>query len=157
MKKLKADKIGIVLTIIILISLIFLTNNNQTIFSFPEKIANNIISPIQNCFVYIKNKLNKNTSFFENIESLKNENSSLKEQNENLEKLVKELDIIKAENKTLKESLSLTKQYPEYTCVSAQVINTSFDNYSSILTINVGENDGIKLDMPVISSEGLVR
>lgn len=156
MKKLKSDKLGIALTIIALLILIALTNDNRTFLSLPEKILNNIISPVQNSFIYLKNKLTKNTTFFESIENLKEENASLKQEILELEENLRELEIIKAENTSLKESMDLTEKYIEYNTVPAQIINTSFENYSNILIINVGENDGIKKDMPVIASEGLV-
>lgn len=38
----------------------------------------------------------------------------------------------------------------------ANVIERSYSNYDKIVVINSGENDGVKVDMPVISESGLV-
>jgi len=157
MKKLKSDKLGIILTIIVLLVLITVTNDNRAFLSFPEKLLNNAVSPVQNAFIYLKNKLTKNNTFFEDLESLKEENNLLKQEISKLEEDLKELEIIKAENTALKESMYLTQKYVEYNTVRAQIRNTSFENYSNILIINVGKNEGIKENMTVIASEGLVR
>ena len=52
--------------------------------------------------------------------------------------------------------LNLKDKYTEYSTVPAYIINKDTSNYSDILVINVGANDGIKVDMAVIANEGLV-
>ena len=52
--------------------------------------------------------------------------------------------------------MNLKDKYTEYSTVPAYIINKDTSNYSDILVINVGANDGIKVDMAVIANEGLV-
>lgn len=147
---------GIIITIIILILLVFLSNVSIEKLSYIETIATNLVMPIQNGLTYIKNKIAGNNTFFSDINNLKTENENLKENNKELEEALRELEIIKAENKELKEQLNLTEKYKEYETVPATIINRDVTNYSSVLAISVGKIDGIEVDMPVISDKGLV-
>ena len=147
---------GIIITIIILILLVFLSNISIEKLSYIETVATNLVMPVQNGLTYIKNKIAGNNTFFSDINNLKSENEALKESNKELEEAVRELEIIKAENKDLKEQLNLTEKYKEYETIPAGVINRDVTNYSSVLVINVGKVDGIEVDMPVIADKGLV-
>jgi len=147
---------GIIITIIILILLVFLSNISIEKLSYIETVATNLVMPVQNGLTYIKNKIAGNNTFFSDINNLKSENEALKESNKELEEALRELEIIKAENKDLKEQLNLTEKYKEYETIPAGVINRDVTNYSSVLVINVGKVDGIEVDMPVIADKGLV-
>jgi len=152
----KTGILGIIITIILLFFLVILTNTKNTKLRFFENIASNIISPIQNSLIYLKNKINGNDAFFENIDKLKAENEELKKKNTELEENLRELEIVKTENTTLKEYLNVSEKYTEYKTKPAYVINRDISNYSRTIIINIGANDGIKENMTVISSEGLV-
>jgi len=152
----KTGVLGLIITIIILILLVFLSNVNIEKLSYMENAFSSLIMPVQNGLTYLKNKVAKNNTFFTDINNLKEENKELKEKNSNLEQSLRELESIKAENETLKEALNLTEKYSEYKTVSGYVINKDISNYSSVLVINVGKNDGIEPDMTVIADKGLV-
>ena len=156
MRKKKTGIIGIVITIIILVLLVFLSNLKLESFSYVEKAFSSIVMPIQTGYTYLKNKVTGNSSFFTNMDNLKTENEELKTKNSELEQSLRELEIIKAENETLKEYLGLKQKYTDYKAVPAYIISKDINNYSSIFVINVGKNDGIDLDMTVIADEGLV-
>lgn len=152
----KSGKIGIFITIVILILLIVLTNIDTSKFSKGENIFNKIVMPIQNGLVYLKNKIAGNTSFFDNVDKLQEENDGLKEKNRELEEQLRELEIIKAENATLREYVNMADKYSDYKTVPGYIIDKDISNLSETLVINVGIKDGVKSNMPVISSEGLV-
>ena len=148
--------IGIIITIIILILLVFLTNTDIKKLSYVENAVNTIVMPIQNGYTYLKNKIAKNNSFFDNLDKIEEENKNLKEENSELAKKLRELEIIKSENTTLKEYLKLTEKYKSYTTVPAYIINKDTSNFTNTYVINVGNNDGIKENMTVIADKGLV-
>lgn len=152
----KTGLIGIVITIIILIILVFLSNVKSGSLSYIENVLSSVVMPLQSGYTYIKNKISGNTNFFTNMEGLKEENEKLKTDNSELEKSLRELEIIKAENETLKEYLGLTQKYTDYKTVPAYIISKDISNYSNIFVINVGKKDGIKENMTVIADEGLV-
>lgn len=155
-KNRKTGVIGIIVTIIILILLVFITNTDVAKVSYIENIVSSIVMPVQNGLTYLKNKINGNNSFFENINYLQAENEELKKKNSELEQALREFEIIKSENETLKEYVNLKDKYKDYTTIPAYVINRDIGNYSNTVVINVGEEDGIKENMTVITDEGLV-
>ena len=156
MYKQKTGIIGIVITIIILIILVILSNTNIAKLSYIENAFSSIVMPIQNGLTYLKNKIVGNDSFFVDMNQIRTENEELKSKNSQLEQSLRELEIIKSENTTLKEYLNLTDKYQTYSTVPAYIINKDISNYSNIFVINVGEDDGIKENMTVISDKGLV-
>ena len=155
-KNKKSGIIGIIITIIILILLVILTNIENSNLSYIENIANKLVNPIQNGLTYIKNGIHRNNSFFTNINDLKSENQELKEKNNQLEERLREFETIKAENGTLKEYLNLSEKYTDYETIAANVISRDISNYAKTIIINVGTKNGIKENMPVIASDGLV-
>ena len=155
-KNKKTGIIGIIITILILTALVIVTNINTSQFSFVEGLANKFVMPVQNGLTYLKNKMAKNNTFFEDINNLKAENEELKNQNEELKKEVSELGIIKAENKTLREYANLSDEYTNYETVPAYIIDRDLSNYSETIVINAGTNQGVQKDMTVVASEGVV-
>ena len=151
----KSGIIGIVITVIILILIVIFSNGDNNS-SFFENAATNFVMPIQNGLTYLKNKIGGNSTFFTDINNLKEENEQLKEKNSELEQSLRELENIKTENETLKEYLDLTEKYGEYKTIPGYVINKEISNYSKTIVINIGEEDGVQEDMTVIGDKGLV-
>ena len=156
MNKKKSGIVGITITIILLVVLVFISNLNLNKFSHIQNAFSNLIMPIQNGITYLKNKLAGNDNYFATMDYLKEENENLKQKNTELEEALRQLEIIQAENSTLKEYLDLTEQYKKYKTVPAYIINKDISNYSSVFVINAGSNSGIKEKMTVIAAEGLV-
>lgn len=152
----KTGIVGIIITIIILIILVVVSNMNLQSLSYIENVVSTIVMPVQNGLTYLKNKVTGNHAFFDDINRLQQENESLKNRNTELEEQLREFEIVKNENDTLKEYLSLTEQYSDYQTKPAYIINKDFSNYNNVFVINVGEKDGIKPNMTVISEKGLV-
>lgn len=148
--------IGIIITVVLLIILVVLTNIEINKFSVSENLFSKLVMPMQNGLTYLKNKIAGNNTFFEDINNLKKENENLKEENKKLEEQLRELEIIKAENATLREYNNMSEKYTEYTTVPAYIINKDISNLSNTMVINVGSDNGIDVNMPVITTEGLV-
>ena len=156
-KSKKTGIVGIILTIIILTALVILTNVDTNNFSYAEGIINKLVMPIQNGMTYLKNKIAGNNTFFEDINNLKNENEQLKQEKTKLEESLVELEIIKAENAILREYSNMTDKYTAYKTVPAYIIDKDISNLKDTMVINVGTDNGVYENMPVIASEGLVR
>lgn len=154
--KKKYGIVGVIIAIIVLILLFILTNVQNSKLSYLENLANKVVMPIQNGITFIKNKIDGNSSFFENVNNLKDENKKLIEINKGLEEKVRELERIKAENESLKQYVNLKEKYTDYKAVPADVINRDISNYSKNIVINIGSDDGIEAGMTVIAAEGLV-
>ena len=152
----KGGIVGVIITIIILILLVVFTNTDSEKISIIENIANNIVMPIENGLTYLKNKINNNDRFFENIDQLKSENATLKKEKSELEQQLREFEIMKNENEQLKQQLNLAEKYGDFTTVPGSIISRDISNYSKTLIINIGSDNGIKEKMTVIADEGLV-
>lgn len=155
-KNKKNGLVGNIIIVGILILLVIITNGNINKFSKVENIFTKIVTPIQNGLVYLKNKVANNSSFFENIDNLKEENEKLKNQNQELTRQLNELQLIKSENEVLREYVNLAEKYSEYKTVGAYIINKNISNLSDVFVINVGTNQGVTANMAVIAEEGLV-
>lgn len=152
----QTEILGEIITIIILVLLIFLSNVETSKLSYLESAVSSIINPIQRMVTDLKNKVQGNTNYFADMESIKAENQELKQKNSQLETELRELEIIKAENATLQNYMNLTQKYSAYNTIPAYVINKDVSNYSSNLVLNVGSKDGVKEKMTVIADKGLV-
>lgn len=152
----KSGVIGVIITIIILILLVIFTNKNTESESTLENIVNIAVVPVQNGLTYLKNKINNNDKFFENINELKTENEQLKQKNSQLEQSLREFEVMKTENEQLKQQLNLAEKYASYKTIPGAIISRDISNYSKTLVINIGSNNGIKENMTVIADEGLV-
>lgn len=87
-------------------------------------------------------------NLLEKIEVLKRENIELKFK-------LQQLQQIKEENKKLKEIIGIPMP-PDYRIVSARVIGRDFTGWQKTLRINKGGIDGITINAPVITPEGLI-
>lgn len=152
----KTGVIGMAITIIILILTVILSNIDIQKMSYLENALNAFVMPIQNGLTYLKNKMEGNDSFFTDISKLQEENEELKRKNSELEQSLREFEIVKAENETLKEYVNLKDKYQDYQTIPAYIINKDITNYNQMIVINVGEKDGIQANMTVIADQGLV-
>lgn len=152
----QTEILGGIITVVILILLIFLSNVEVNKLSYLESAASAIINPIQRVFVDLKNKIQGNSVYFSEMEQIIAENEELKKKNSELETVLREFEMLKAENTTLQEYMNLTDKYSSYQTIPAYVINKDVSNYSSTLVLNVGTNDGIRENMTVIADKGLV-
>ena len=98
---------GIIITILLLIILVILSNLDVEKLSSVENVFSTLVMPIQNGLTYLKNKLSGNDDFFTDINNLQEENKELEERNRELETKLRELEMIKAENTTLKEYMKM--------------------------------------------------
>lgn len=158
--KMRKDKkntiVGIVITILILVFLVAVSNIKVDKISKIGNPFTKFVNNIQNGMVYLKNKISGNDQFFINVDEMKQENENLKKENVELAQSLRELEILKAENATLREYVNLTDKYTEYKTYPANVIQTDISNYSKTIIINAGKKDGIDVNMTVISDKGLV-
>lgn len=101
---------------------------------------------------------NKGTGFFANLAAwytAVNENDSLKARVSELEIALNEKQGLAAENEHLKSLLELKNQ-AGYKTVAAEVIARDPSAWFNSVVINAGSTAGVKLNMPVITKDGVV-
>ncbi|MBR6196469.1 MAG: rod shape-determining protein MreC [Bacteroidaceae bacterium] len=86
--------------------------------------------------------------------NLQTENADLEAKNEILRRRVLALEEQLAEVK--KDSVHISGLAPKYDIVSAQVIGATIHKSNNLFTINKGTADGVKEEMGVVSSNGVV-
>ena len=94
-----------------------------------------------------------------NLKTLKEVQVENEELQTKVNELTSELNTIKLEQYDLenyRQLLQLDEKYPDYEKVAAHVIGKDTGNWFSAFLIDKGSNDGIEVDMNVISGSGLV-
>ena len=134
----------LVLTLLIIISLIMIFSNDNIQLGYFRAIAIGFIGTIQS-----------GVSAVPNVFELEKENKFLREKNIQLSNEIASLKEAKLENIRLTKLLTL-KDRNISGVVSARIINKSLIQTRNTITLNVGENDSVKVNMPVITDDGLV-
>lgn len=100
--------------------------------------------------------------FFEDVRRLKTvyeENQALRLTLSQYARDTARLNDLEAQNERLKEALAFTERQRlanQYTYRIAEVVSESPDRYNRVIRINLGERDGIQLDMAVMTVDGLI-
>jgi rod shape-determining protein MreC len=134
----------VVVTLLIIISLILLIGNDT-----PQ------VRAIRSYTVGFVGVIQDVLSLIPNIVELKQENEVLRRMNVNLSDEVSRLREARLENLRLREMLAM-KDRGEFKLLPAEVIGKSLHLLRNTLTMSAGEIDGVKIDMPIISEQGLV-
>ncbi len=129
---------------LIVFSLAFLFSNDNTQVRFLRAVAVGMFGTFQS-----------GISSIPNVFELQQENKSLRESNIRLANEVSSLRESKLENIRLTRLLSF-KDATGLGLVSANVVNKSLIQTRNTITLNVGENDSVYVNMPVITDAGLV-
>ncbi len=144
---------------IIFIALMGLTLGDRKNLTWPEKFSKDVVSFSQGLIykpaAYI-------AGFFQDMKTLhqtQEENKALKRAMSLYVKDTARLNYLEAEKKRLEDALAFTqrqRQLNDYTWHIAEVVSESPDPLSRTVNINLGSQDGIKLNMAVATSEGLI-
>lgn len=141
-----------ILILIFIVSYAFKSSENK----FINTVSNIVILPVK----YISNGVNHISdninNYFVNGKKISSENESLKEKLKEAELKLLENQKILLENKSLKESLKINNSYSHFELKHAKVILRNHDNWTQTFNINLGSNDGIKVDQAVVHENGLV-
>ena len=157
MRKLNIKYIIVIILLIIAIVLgIISINMKKENLNFFEKfikdstyvVGNVISSPVR----FIKKNINKTTT----KDDLYNKYIKLKEEYDSIECDKARIDELKKENKTLKEMLDIKSDLEGYKVLNATVINRNVGYFYDTLSIDKGSHSGIKPDMAVVTSKGLI-
>ncbi len=133
--------------VIMFVAFFFRNSNNKMVSS----LASIVSKPIEVVYsIFSKNNIPTD------VEELRAQNAALEAENEELRLQALETQKILDDNTTLKEMLNIQKEYQHYETVMGKIIYREHDNWTQTFTIDVGTNDGIKLDQTVVHKDGLV-
>lgn len=144
---------------IFFIALMGLTFGGRGPMSWPEQFVKDTVTWVQGWFYKPARFI---AGFFEDVRRLSvlyEENRQLKLTLTQYAKDTARLNDLEAQNKRLKEALGFTerqRQSNNYKYRIAEVYASSPDPFNNTVVINLGEKDGIKPNMAVMSVEGLI-
>lgn len=146
----------ILIGIILLVALIGYSLSDQKRLTMPEQFIKDSVGWVQQAVYfpanYVKNVVN-------NLRDLKHtyeENQVLKEKLAEYKTLIYEVQQLKKDNEELREIIDKTHSIRDYRPIQATVISRSPERWLEQVTINKGEQDGVKKNMAVITPDGML-
>jgi len=146
----------ILIGIILLVALIGYSLSDQKRLTMPEQFIKDSVGWVQQAIYfpanYVKNVVN-------NLRDLKHtyeENQVLKEKLAEYKTLIYEVQQLKKDNEELREIIDKTHSIRDYHPIQATVISRSPERWLEQVTINKGEQDGVKKNMAVITPDGML-
>lgn len=119
-------------------------------------VAGYVFVPMQRGINAVGNFITEKADNLKNLSEVMAENEELKKQVDELTVELNTVNLEQYELENLRELLELDQKYPSYEKVAANVIGLNGNNWFNSFTIDKGSNDGIEVDMNVISGSGLV-
>lgn len=141
---------------IILIFITIITFNKRNNVSFIEKGLGYFVIPVQMIFSGIGEWTSNQVDFVKNIKDLEKQNAELLKKVDELTYENNILNQYKKENNRLRDLLKLDKKYADYPKIGAEIIGKDPGNWYNVFLIDKGTNDGLEIDMVVLSGNGLV-
>ncbi|MFC0212597.1 rod shape-determining protein MreC [Paenibacillus chartarius] len=149
----------LLLGMIVFIVLMALTMGSRRGFTWPEKFVKDTVATTQG---WMYRPAAAIAGFFQDLRDLQiiyRENKELKKTLMHYAEDTQRLNDLEAENKRLQKMLEFTerqKQADNYKYHIANVVAASTDAYNRTISIDLGEMDGIKKDMAVVTDAGLL-
>ena len=115
-----------------------------------------LLTPMQKVFNYATEALDGFAAYFYKFDELVEENNALRERIAELEKQNYDAAELEERSAWMSSFLEMKTQHTDFKMLSASVTGRESGNYSKILTIDAGTGAGVQLNMPVVTSEGIV-
>mgnify|MGYP006083482545 CR=1 FL=1 len=128
----------------LIFSLVLLQSDSSSKGTFIQVMTSTLLYPVQSTIMWV-----------DELKSLDNENSRLLEENAELRLKIDSYRQSAKENLRLREYLKFPK-HEDFPVLVAQVVSRSPGRINSSCMINRGEIDGIEVNMPVFTPQGLV-
>jgi len=148
--------IWILLGIIILVLFISFSLGNRKNLSWPEIIMKDTIGFAQSIIMVPVDFIGDYVKSIGQGQTVYQENEDLKERLKELESLQVQMDLLEKENEALRELLAIDETLIDFEKIQAIVIARSPDRWQEQITLNKGSRDGVKKDMAVVTSKGLI-
>ena len=145
------------LVTIALLVVIGVSANKSSKLNWLSNILSVPLKPVQGFFTSAGREIEDFFAYFQDIDVLREENEALKAEVEELRRQNREYSELKAKNEELRRALNLKAEFADYTITGANIIAVETGNWFSVFKVDVGEQDGIRADFPVVTgSRGLV-
>ena len=156
MRHLFSTRLRVILILAVLLAAGLAVLSNATDQSIPSMLVQGFLAPFRAGANALTKQAENYYSYMFRYESLAAENEALKAKIASMEDDARKADSYYRENQRLRTMLSLKTARESYELVDAYIIAWSSNDWSSIVTINRGENAGIAVNMCAITANGEV-
>ncbi|RNB84327.1 rod shape-determining protein MreC [Brevibacillus nitrificans] len=142
--------------LVLLISVVGFTSRERVKLTWPEMFFKDTFSVVQGFFYRPAQAV---SGFFQEVDDAYNvyeENKALKAGLDQYARMSAELLDLQAENTRLREALQAKESLKSYQLRFAEVVARNPDTWNNVITIDKGLKQGIRKDMAVITSKGLI-
>lgn len=145
-----------ILLLVICIALIVFSTLSSKVNNTVRSGLNTVLMPMQKGLNKVGSFVSDEISDLTALRGVQRENEQLKEELAFLRQENAKYQLQTAELEKYRELLDMKEQYPEYPTVGAHVIGENSSNWDKTVLIDRGSDDGIQVNMNVISQGGLV-
>ncbi len=128
----------------------------QTRYPLMANLAATVMTPFDYVFSGLAQILRRSGDFTRDVATVFQENQALRAENQELRQVVFQLTEKAAENERLQAMLEFRGKSVTFQMKAATVIGRDPGTFSYSIMINRGTQDGLRVNMPVVSTQGLV-
>ena len=121
-----------------------------------RSVMGTVAKPFTMCGSGVANAFNGFIDVFTQYDELKAENEELRAELEELRQKEYNEELLREQNKWLKDYINIHEANPALQFTDASVISREAGNYETVLTLNKGSLHGVRKNMAVICSDGLL-
>lgn len=115
-----------------------------------------MLTPVQKVFNYAADAVDGYVSYFYKFDELAEENRLLREKVSELESQVYDAEDLKKMYTWMSGFLEMKIKHTDFKFLEASVTGREGGNYSKLLVLDVGTTSGVHVNMPVVTSSGVV-
>lgn len=124
--------------------------------SLAKNIVGTVTFPMRWCFTAVADGFEGFGTYFQSVDALVEENEKLREELNSLQERLDEAELLEGENERLRAYLGMKKKYPSFQMEEGRVVSYSSGNYITTFTLDRGSMQGIEVNMPVVTMDGIV-
>ena len=115
-----------------------------------------VFSPFERMMTAVTDAAKGFTDYFTEFDKLKAENEELKNRLAELEDKNYKINEIEEMNRWLYSYIDLAREHTEFDFAVANIVGREVGNYMTVFTLDVGTENGVTKDMPVVTADGIV-
>ncbi len=115
-----------------------------------------VCTPFQWCLQKITDGISGFGLYFSSVDALQKENQELKEEINSLRADLERQKYATEENAALRRYMNIASDYSSFVFIDAKVIAKESVSYMTVFKVDKGEKDGVRKNMPVITTDGVV-